>query len=122
MMQDILLHMSTRLACGTFFGLPPWNQYIPGSNGGCGDINLTPDQLIPAIPLIGLAVLEMLLRIAGIAAVIYVIYGGIQYVVSQGSPDATRAAQSTIINALIGMVIAIIAINVVAFVGRTLGA
>jgi hypothetical protein len=54
-------------------------------------------------------------------AVGYVIYGGIQYVTSQGSPDATKKAQQTIINALIGVVLAVLAASIVAFIGNRFG-
>jgi ABC-type Fe3+ transport system permease subunit len=107
-------------ACGTFFGLPPWNQYING--GACTEPNLTtPDEIFDAIPLIGLAVLDMLLRVAGVAAVLFVIYGGIQFMVSQGNSDATKSARNTILNALIGLIIASIAATMVSFIGRRIG-
>jgi len=54
-------------------------------------------------------------------AIAFVIYGAIQYIASQGSPDATSKAQSTIINALIGLAITIVAITFVSFLGRSLG-
>ena len=56
--------------------------------------------------------------IAGIVAIGFVVYGGILYVTSQGSPDQTQKAQSTIQNALIGLVIAMIAVAVVSFLGN----
>jgi hypothetical protein len=71
--------------------------------------------------LIGLAILDDLIRIAALVAVGYVIYGGIQYVTSQGSPDATKKAQQTIINALIGVVLAVLAASIVAFIGNRFG-
>ena len=71
--------------------------------------------------LIGLAILDDLIRIAALVAVGFVIYGGIQYVTSQGSPDQTKQAQQTIINALIGLVLAILASSIVAFIGNRLG-
>jgi hypothetical protein len=71
--------------------------------------------------LIGLAILDDLIRIAALVAVGYVIYGGIQYVTSQGSPDATGKAQQTIINALIGVVLATLAASIVNLIGTRLG-
>ena len=68
--------------------------------------------------LIALALLDDLIRIAALVAVGYVIYGGIQYSTSQGSPDATKKAQSTIINALIGVSMAVLAASIVAFIGN----
>jgi len=73
------------------------------------------------ITLILMGVLEMALRIAGLVAVAFVIYGGISYITSQGQPDKTKNAQETIINALVGLVIAMISVAVVSFIGNRLG-
>lgn len=113
-----------------FFGLPPWYEYLPyerdSITGRCevilesNDPNRPMDFLSNALP-IGLAVLDMLLVIAGLVAVGFVIYGGIRYVLSQGEPDNTRAALHTIINALIGGVIAMMGVAIVSFIGNRLG-
>jgi len=115
-----------------FFGLVPWYHYLPqadfgnvkGSPNLCninGNLSLLPSNGSGDLPLILLAVIDDLLRIAGIVAIAFVIYGAIQYIASQGSPDATSKAQSTIINALIGLAITIVAITFVSFLGRSLG-
>jgi hypothetical protein len=106
-----------------FFGIEPWYKYlyaagrITGDKGSC---ELTAFQYSD-ITLIALAVLDMVLRIAGIVAVGYVVYGGIQYVMSQGEPDKSKMAQQTIVNALIGLAITIIAAATVSFIGNRLG-
>jgi hypothetical protein len=74
------------------------------------------------LTLVILAILDIMLRIAGLVAVGFVIYGAIQYITSQGEPDGIKKAQNTITNALIGMVIAITATAAVAFIGNSLGA
>ncbi len=73
-----------------------------------------------ALPRIGLAIVDILLRVAGMVAVGYVIYGGFRYIVSQGEPDATKSAQGTVINALIGLAIALVAVVAVNFIGNSL--
>lgn len=70
---------------------------------------------------IGLAIFEDLLRIAGMVAVFFVIYGGVRYLTSQGSPEATKGAWETILNALIGLGIVIIAAASVSFIANRLG-
>lgn len=121
----------------TFFMLVPWYQYLnlqteniknpDGTTSSvCQILNFNTDaaHVLGAhspILLIGLAILDDLIRIAAFVAVGFVIYGGIQYVTSQGSPDATRKALQTIINALIGVVIAILAAAFVGFLGNKLG-
>lgn len=123
MMQFFLHHLQNFAAgCGnnSFFGLPTWYQYLKtGMNGTTGrceiDFNMPGD-----IPLILLAIVDILLRVAGLVAVAFVIYGGVQYVVSQGEADKTAKAKGTIINALVGMVLAILAATIVGFIGNRL--
>jgi hypothetical protein len=104
----------------TFFGLKPWYYYLQ-QDGSCNITNFTVLGGKSSILLIGLAIVDDLLLIAGMAAVGYVIYGGARYILSQGSPEETAKAQGTVINALIGLVIAIIAIAAVSFIGNKLG-
>jgi hypothetical protein len=114
----------------TFFGLPVWYKYLvvnpePGNTAvGCdfSDIFESNGQFsFDNIILVGLAILDMLLILAGVVAVVFVIFGGIQYMLSQGEPERTKGAQSTILNALIGLVIAITASALVNFIGNSFG-
>lgn len=127
----------------TFFGLIPWYQYLnispdpnlPAPAATASDPNPSPPCTVSfnlagnggkisnlnEIWLVGLAVFDDLLRVAGMVAVVFVIYGGVRYITSQGEPEATKAAQGTIINALIGLAIAIVAATTVAFIGSSLG-
>lgn len=119
MMHDYMLYFAASCAKKGIPLLPTWYQYIDGSNDATGKCNLNftfPDDLAA----IGLAVVEILLRIGVLVAVGYVIYGGFMYITSQGEPDKSTAARHTIINALIGLAVGIIATGVVAFIGRRL--
>lgn len=98
--------------------LPKWYKYLnptPTANG-C--------ELSPGFPQnisrILLAVFEILLRIVGIITVVFVIYGGFQYLTSTGEPDKAKAGRTTIMNALVGMMLAILATVIVNIVGRNL--
>jgi hypothetical protein len=109
-----------------FFGLRPWYHYINDSThfNGCDIKKFT---FLPGagqdsdIPLVLLAVIDDLLRIAGIVAVGFVIYGAIKLIASQGSSESTAKARGTIINALVGMAIAIVAVAFVSYLGSRLG-
>lgn len=70
---------------------------------------------------IGLTAIDILLRIGGLVAVGFIIYGGFRYITSQGEPENTRAAQGTVVNALIGLGITIIAASIVSFIAGRLG-
>lgn len=54
-----------------------------------------------------------ILVLAGVIAVVYLIYGGIQYTTAGGSPEQATKGKTTIINAIIGIVIIFVAIILV---------
>ena len=58
-------------------------------------------------------VLDIILLISGILAVFYLIYSGILYITSAGSPDKVKTARAGIINSIIGIVIIVAAFFIV---------
>lgn len=110
----------------SFLGFPTWYEYLdvgPRGEDSCaikGPQENGEFSFKLALPRIGLAIIDILLRLVGLVSVGFVIYGGFRYITSQGEPDATKKAQGTVINALIGMAIAIFAVTIVSFVGDTL--
>lgn len=119
-MIGLFAKTGAQCAEGGFLGLVPWYKYLTLEND-CSVRKFTVLGANSDIPLVLLALVDNLLRVAGLVAVMFIIYGGVLYVTSQGSPDQTAKAQSTIINALVGLVIAITAIVFVGFIGRRLG-
>ena len=114
----------------TFFGLPVWYKYINTSAGpnrtcdfsGFSFFTKPGGAFDPSnIFLILLAILDDLLVLAGVVAVGFVIYGAVQFMVGQGEPERMKKAQGTIPNAVIGLVIAIVAAALVNFLGTSLG-
>ena len=102
-----------------FFGFPKWYKYlgqqpVEDAVSGATICNAKLNG-IQDVWLVVAATIEILLRVASIIAIGLIIYGGISYVISQGVPDKTKKAQATIINAIIGLVIAIIATASVSF-------
>jgi len=116
-----LLTMFGAGACAdiTFFGLIPWYHYLT-LDSNCQVPNFTVLGAKSDLLLVILAIVDDLLRVAGIVAVGYVIYAGIKYITSQGSPDETAKAQSTLLNAIIGLAIALVAVASVSFLGNQL--
>jgi hypothetical protein len=109
-------------ACSSlFFGLPAWYKYLPSGDFAGKSCQIDNFNFPGDFTYVAVAAVDIALAIAGMAAVFFVIYGGIQYVISQGEPDKTRGAKNTITNALVGLVIAGIAISVVSFLGSQLG-
>lgn len=61
---------------------------------------------------------NVLIFLVGAVAVIMLIIGGFRYVVSQGDAGSVKQAKDTILYAIIGIVVAIIAFAVVTFIGN----
>jgi hypothetical protein len=98
-----------------FLGFPTWYKYLQLES----DCSITVDfEGDPAVlGKILLAVFEIMLRVGGIAAVIFVLYGSIQYLISQGEPENLKNARTTIMNALIGLIITMFATGIVNLIG-----
>lgn len=80
-----------------------------GIPGGNGDIGLAVGKIMSAI-----------FGVMGSLAVIMVIVGGLQYVLSSGDPKRTARAKETILYAAIGVVISISAYAIVTFISSSL--
>lgn len=117
----------------SFLGLPTWYKYLEiGRKEILDDSNnviaieecaiIEPSDGDGGIDwqaasgLIGLAIVEIMLRLAAIVALGFVIYGGFRYIASQGEPDSAKSARQTITNSLIGLVISLVATGAVAFI------
>lgn len=67
------------------------------------------------------AIVNLLLYVAGGIAIIMIIFGGMRYVLSTGNPTKVQDAKNTILYAIVGLVIAVGAYAIVAFVTGRLG-
>ena len=63
-------------------------------------------------------VINVLLFIIGVVSVIMIIVGGIKYVLSNGDSSQITAAKNTILYAVIGLIVALLAYAIVNFVVR----
>ena len=111
---------SVQAACpsGKILTIKPWYDGLLESDCSIK----SPDKvggLSPFIWKIVLNIVEDLLQLAGYVAVGFIIYGGFQFMTSSGSPDQAAKAQKTIINAAIGLVIAIASIGLVNLIALT---
>lgn len=107
------------------FDFPTWSRGLAQSekDGVCSvDIQSGTMQPAEIIFIIALNLIDIALRIVGILAVGYLIYGGFRYVTSRGSADETKKAQDIILKAVIGLVIAILSAVIVSFAVSRLGA
>lgn len=100
-------------------GIPTWYKYLNATEDASGRCSPQISDAQSALP-IGIAVLEAMLRFAGLAAVVMIFVGAFKYITSRGNPDNAAAARKTVINALIGLVIVIVSTSFVSFFGNSL--
>lgn len=115
----------------SFLGMRPW--YYSGNNGGVticagGEIQAPPKdpqtgeaQLPAYIWTIALNILFDLFLAIGYIAMGFVVYGGYQYIMSQGDPARAMKGKKTLTNAIIGTIIAMGSTVIVNTVGWIIG-
>lgn len=64
--------------------------------------------------------LQVVIAIIAVISVLFIAIGGLRYILSQGDPQAISKAKGSIVYALIGLAIAILAQAIVVFVIRGL--
>jgi len=67
-------------------------------------------------------VISIAFALAGIVAVIYLIIGGFNYVTAGGNPEQIEMAKTTIVNAIIGLVVILVSYLIVQFIMTQLNA
>src|SRR3954468_11554377 len=85
--------------------IPHWWEYLNTNTDSLGQcaINFNfPNDILA----VGLALLDILLRLAGFIAVISIIIAGIQHLFTGGNPEAAANARRRLLTALMGLLIA----------------
>lgn len=111
MINSLISNFAVVCTKPNFLGFPTWYEYLK-LNTDCNPMLGS----IADIWLIVAAVIEILLRLAALIAIVMIIYGGIEFITSQGEPEKSNKARGTVINALVGLVIAVVAATVVTFI------
>lgn len=103
----------------SFFGVPTWYQYLEfeRTNDRCSIIN----EGTEAVLLVMFGVLDILFYLSGFIAAGYIIWGGLKFILAQGAPDKISSARSTILNAVIGLIIVIVASTAISFLAKKVG-
>lgn len=65
---------------------------------------------------VGYDIVNLLTFVAGLLAVIFIIVGGIKYASSSGDPKRIESAKQTLLYAVIGLVVAMLARVIIGFV------
>jgi hypothetical protein len=114
MMLPQLPHPLLADACTGQALLPDLYDGLRGRNGApvC-EVTIT--QLNDILKLVGNGI-SILMFVAGFVAIGFIIVGGFTYITSSGDPAGIKKAKETIINAIVGLVIAMISFGVVTFI------
>jgi len=97
--------------------------------GGTGGVDCSGDASSSAVctdktttnPISGsngvlLNITKIVAFVGGVAAVILLIIGGLRYITSNGDPNAISGAKNTIVGALIGLAVIVLATSLITFV------
>jgi len=143
--SNALAATASAQACSkSFFGLPTWYEFLTLSKPPNCEVQMSEQVTTTTttkdatgndvttttvngttsfkdIWLIVLAIIDILMTVAGVVGVIFVIVGGFKYVTSTGTPEKVSNAKNTILYAVVGVVVAIVASQIVGFIGHKLG-
>jgi hypothetical protein len=98
----------------SFLGFPTWYRGLIKDNATC--TLKGPDEiggLGNYIWRIVLNVIDILMIAIGYISVGFIIYGGFQYLTSAGSADGAKKGKTTITNAVIGLVLSLVAVAII---------
>lgn len=105
-----LPHMFAAEACSTSSILP--DLYAGLRNSDCEvQISSLSQIMVLAGNIIGI-----LMVVAGMVAIGFIIVGGFTYITSSGDPSGIKKAKDIIVNAVIGLVIAMVSFGVVRYI------
>lgn len=101
-----------------FLGLPTWYRGLTDSNCNIRSPTRDDEGMGNFVWRIVLNVIEALMMVVGYASVVMIIVGGFFYMTAAGQPDKIKSAKGTILNAVIGLVIALSSVAIVNVVAR----
>jgi hypothetical protein len=95
----------------------PWGDACTGGGSGSTVCQTTgSDDPIAGPNGIIVKVTQILAVVAGITSIVFLVWGGFKYIKSNGDSSAVASAKSTIMAALIGLILSALAAPIVSFV------
>lgn len=132
--STVMAPAASAAACdnGTITFFPRWYDGLCDSKGRIispNDVNVgggdkaaaTGNKLGAWVTIIALNVVAMLLYAVGYVSLGFIIFGGFKYMTSGDNSSGTVAARKTILNAVIGLILSIMAVAIVNFVAGAVG-
>lgn len=102
----------TTLAANVLLAAMPALTFAQGLSGSPRFAGTVGSDLISGVT----NIINFLLILAGLVAAIYIIYGGVRYIISRGDENEAEAAKNTILFAVIGLIVIGFAAAIVNFV------
>ncbi|MBS7346498.1 MAG: hypothetical protein KIG14_02175 [Candidatus Sacchiramonaceae bacterium] len=102
----------------TFLGIPTWYRGLVDGDCEMKKISEKDSNGITLSVFIWTIVLNLadgLFRIAGVIATGFIVWAGFQYMISQGNSGKIATAKTTLVNAIIGLIIASLAVAITNF-------
>lgn len=97
----------------SFLTIPPWYRGLTDGNCDIASPGDSTEKLNTFIWTIVLNIIEILLHLVGYITIFFIILGGFKYMTAAGSADGMAKAKTTIMNAVIGLVLSIVSIAIV---------
>jgi len=94
---------------------------LPLDQTGISDVNRLPSWGATGPKELIIKILNVLLTVAGLIAVLFIIIGGFQYILSGANEELAERGKKTLQNAIIGIVIIILAYVIVNVINTALG-
>jgi len=101
----------------TLFLIPAWYNGLQDNCQGIKAIGQGKDDLRNFAIKVALNIVRAVFVIAGYAAVFFIMKGGFLYILARGEPAGISSAKQTITNAIIGLIICMLAAAIVTAIG-----
>jgi len=112
----MILHMSSIVFHWLMAANGAGTTILDGAQKACGTSCGNPD-----LNVVFKNAANVLTYLIGAASVLMVIYGGFRYVISRGDAAQIKVAKETILYAVVGVIVSLVAFAVIKFVATTIG-
>lgn len=97
-----------------FLNFPTWYRGLSCDSSGILSLRNNSPGIIALT--VGLNAIDIMLRLIAMVAIVFLVWGGIQYMLSSGDSAKSAKAQKTVTGAIVGLMIAIVSVSIVTFV------
>lgn len=102
-----------------FLSFPTWYRNLTCDSEG--HVDLQGESIGDVVVIVALNIVDIVLRLLSIAAIGFIIYGGILYLIARGEPANVAKGKATITHAIVGLIIGIASSAIVAFASSRIG-